>query len=63
MKADDEYKKKKQSPEQILADKPKGKKCLIVITWRYQNNGKFQRPWRAAMGGGSQSKMWRRADP
>lgn len=48
---------------QIPADKHKGKKYFIVITWSYQDNGKFQRPWRAAMEEGSQSKTWRRADP
>lgn len=42
--------------EQILADSHKGKKYLIVITWSYQDNGKFQRPWSAAMEGRSQNK-------
>lgn len=56
-------KNKTQSAEQILADKHKGKKCLTAITWSSQDNGKFQRPWSAAMGEGRQSKTWRRADP
>lgn len=41
---------------EILADNHKGKKYLIVITWSYRYNGKFQRPWSAAMEEGSQSK-------
>lgn len=44
------YTKKPQTAKQILADKHKGKKCLIAITWSSQDNGKFQRPWSAAMG-------------
>jgi len=61
MKPDD-CTQKPQSPEQILADKHKGRKCLIVITWSYRDNGKFQRPWSAGTAEGSQSKTWRRAD-
>lgn len=52
-----------QGGGEILADNHKGKKYWIVITWSYRDNGKFQRPWSAAMEEGSQSKTSRRADP